>query len=146
MFETILVPTDGSDDAENAAATAIELADVHDATVHVVSVADTGPWGDVRLPGEADDPSDAITGLAEDAVARVVERAEAANVDVTGTVLTGPVKNEIVDHAAAIDADLIVMGTRGRGGVKRMALGSVADFVVRNGDPEVLVCRAETDD
>jgi len=143
MYETILIPTDGSSHAEVAAETGLELARVHDAAVHVVSVADVGPWGDVQLPGEAERPAEAIQGMAEDAVSRIADRA--GDLDVTGEVLTGSTKTEIVDYADEIDADVIVMGTRGRGGVKRLALGSVPDHVIRHADTEVLVTSADED-
>ncbi len=143
MFETILIPTDGSGHAESAAETGFELAAVHGADVHVLSVADIGPLSDVQLPGERDDPRDAIRGVAEDAVETLRERAETRDLDVTGAVRTGPTKTEILAYAADIDADLIVMGTRGRGGVKRLALGSVTDYVIRNSDVEVLVSARE---
>lgn len=143
MFDRILVPTDGSEYAESAADTAFELADAHDATVHVISVADPGPLGDLRLPGDATSAEDAIRSRADEFASRLTERAEADGLDVTSVVRTGPPEHEILDYAAEIDADVIVMGTRGRGGVHRMALGSVTDHVIRVGEPPVLVAERE---
>ncbi|ELY52939.1 universal stress protein [Natronolimnohabitans innermongolicus] len=144
MFDTILLPTDGSDYAEAAAETGLELAATHDATVHVVSVADSGPLGDLRLPGDAASAKEAIRGRAEEYVDAVLERAEAADVDVTGTVLQGPPEHELLEYARDNDVDLIVMGTRGRGGVHRMAMGSVTDHVIRFGDIPVFVANSES--
>ncbi|SIS12417.1 universal stress protein [Natronorubrum thiooxidans] len=143
MFETILIPTDGSEHAEDAAETAIELATVHDATVHVVCVADTGPLGDLRLPGDAASAEDAMRGRAQEHVDAVVGRAEAAGLDVTGTVLEGPPEHELLEYADDVGVDLVVMATRGRGGVQRMALGSVTDHIVRFGDIPVFVANAD---
>ncbi len=142
MFDTILVPTDGSDHAEAAAETAIELATVHDAAVHVACVADTGPLADLRLPGDAASAEDAMRGRAREYVDAVVDRVDAAGLDVTGTVLEGPPEEALLEYAGEIDADLVVMGTRGRGGVHRMALGSVTDHVIRFGDIPVFVANS----
>ncbi|OAQ52321.1 UspA domain-containing protein [Natrinema mahii] len=144
MFDTIVLPTDGSDHAEAAAETGIDLATAHDAAVHVVCVADTGPLGDLRLPGEAASAEDAMRGRAQESVDVVVEAAEAAGLETTGTVLDGPPAEAILEYARDVDADLIVMGTRGRGGVHRMAMGSVTDHVVRFGDVPVFVANSES--
>ncbi|ELY51358.1 universal stress protein [Natronorubrum bangense] len=145
MFETILIPTDGSEHAESAAETAIELATVHNAAVHVVCVADTGPLGELRLPGDAASAEDAMRGQAQAYVDTIVERAEAADLEVTGTVLEGPPEHELLEYADDVGVDLIVMATRGRGGVQRMAMGSVTDHIVRFGDIPVFVANSGTE-
>ncbi|AGB17479.1 universal stress protein UspA-like protein [Halovivax ruber XH-70] len=145
MFERILVPTDGSPHATTAIEDAIELAADQDATLHALSVADSGPLGDVRLPGEAANPSEALAERAQGFVDDAVERAEAAGVEATGTIRNGPPSSEILDYAREIDADVIVMGSRGRGGLHRMAVGSVADHVIRFGEFRVLVVDAGED-
>ncbi|SER14275.1 universal stress protein [Natrinema salaciae] len=145
MFDTILIPTDGSDHADDAAETALELATIHEAAIHVACVADTGPLSELHLPGDAASAEDAMRGRAQEYVDAVVDRADAAGLDVTGTVLEGPPESELIEYADEIDADLIVMGTRGRGGVHRMAMGSVTDHVVRFGDVPVLVANSGTE-
>ena len=142
MFETILLPTDGSQHAEAAAETGLELAGVHDAAVHVVCVADTGPLSDLRLPGDAASAEDAMRQRAQESVDAIVERAEDAGLEVTGTVLEGPPEHELLEYADEVGADLVVMATRGRGGVHRMALGSVTDHVIRFGDVPVFVANS----
>ena len=144
MFETVLIPTDGSDHAEAAAETGIELADAHDAAVHVVCVAETGPLGDLRLPGDAASAADAMRDRAQDCVDAIVTEADAAGLEVTGAVLEGTPGHELLEYAAENDVDLVVMGTRGRGGVHRMAMGSVTDHVVRFGDVPVFVATSGT--
>ncbi|WP_265108680.1 universal stress protein [Halosolutus halophilus] len=138
MFDTILVPTDGSDYAAAAVEDGFELAAVHDAAVHVLCVADVGPLGALRLPGDAASAEAAIRQQARETVDGALDRAP-ADLDVTGTVREGPPESEILDYAREIDADLVAMGTRGRGGVHRMAVGSVTDHVVRFGDVPVFV-------
>ncbi|WP_436345297.1 universal stress protein [Natronorubrum sp. FCH18a] len=139
MFETILLPTDGSEHATAAAETGLELANVHDAAVHVVCVADTGPLSDLRLPGDAASAEDAMRERAREHVDAIVERAESIGLEVTGTVLEGAPEHELLEYADEVGVDLVVMATRGRGGVHRMALGSVTDHVVRFGEVPVFV-------
>ena len=144
MFDTILVPTDGSEYAAVAVESGYELAATHDATVHVLSVADVGPLGSLRLPGDATSAEEAIEKHARDTVDEALDRAP-ADIDVTGTVRTGPPESEILAYADEIGADVVVMGTRGRGGVRRMAVGSVTDHVVRFGDVPVFVTTGATE-
>lgn len=147
MFETILIPTDGSEYAESAAETGLELASHHDATVHVICVAETGPLSDIRLPGDSASAKEAIRGQAERFVSRIAERAQPYDLEVTTVVRDGPPETKILEYGEEIDADLIVMGTRGRGGIHRMAVGSVADHVIRFGDIQVFIAkhRSETE-
>ena len=145
MYDVILIPTDGSEYAEAAAETGIELAGVHDAAVHVVCVVETGPLGGLRLPGDAASAEEAIHDRATEFVSRIADRANAAELEVTTATPSGPPGSELLEYAEAVDADLIVMGTRGRGGLHRVALGSVADHVIRFGDVQVLVSKTGDD-
>ena len=60
-------------------------------------------------------------------------------------VLGNDVASHVVGDANANGIDLIVMGTHGRGGVKRMILGSVADYAVRNARCPVVTVRSGTE-
>lgn len=139
MFETIVVPTDGSEHADAAVIRALGLASEHGAVVHAICVAETGPLGYIRFPGDAASAEEAIHGQAQKFVAAVADRPEAADLEVETAVLSGPPGTEILEYAEEVGADLIVMGTRGRGGVHRMAVGSVTDHVIRFGDVDVFV-------
>ena len=59
----------------------------------------------------------------------------------TTNVVFGPTAATIVERAAALSADLIVMGTHGRGGVAHLLMGSVAERVVRTAGCPVLTTR-----
>ncbi len=142
MFDTILIPTDGSEYAEAAARKGLELAQTHSARVHVVSVADTGPLGEIRLPGDASSAEDAMSGRATEYVDGIATKAREQDLEVTTAVRTGSPGKQILEAADEVDADVIVMGTRGRGGVHRMAVGSVTDHVVRFGDVPVFVANS----
>lgn len=62
-------------------------------------------------------------------------------VELVPHVLAGPAAKEILEVARGLEADLIVVGTHGRGGVKRWVLGSVAEEVLRRAGCPVLVMR-----
>lgn len=138
MFETIVVPIDGSDHAGRAADRAFEIAAHHGSSVHVICVADSGPLGGYQLPGESESAEEVIEKRAATLVAEIAERVP-EGINVTTATPTGTTKTEITAYADSVDADLIAMGSRGRGGVERFMLGSVAEHVVRTSDTDVLV-------
>ena len=137
IFPTkILLATDGSKEAELASGTAAELAQSTGSELHVLYV------------GEAPNPYVEEVGLAgDDRQARMVLDAEAEKVRAVGGTVAqahlsmGKADHEIVALAEEIGAGLIVMGSRGRGGIRRALMGSVSDSVVRHAHCPVLVVR-----
>lgn len=140
MYDRILVPTDGSDGIEPVIEHALELAAVHNATVHGLYVLDTATMS--RMP--MDTSWEAVSGMlreeAEQALARIEELA-GGNVTVETELVEGAPSREIVAHAETAGIDLIVMGTHGRGGLNRLLLGSVAERVIRSAPVPVLTYR-----
>ncbi|WP_049936689.1 universal stress protein [Haloplanus natans] len=138
-LDAVLVPTDGSDCAEAAAAHAVEFALATGAALHVVHVVDAG-----AIPADGSGAVlDELQQAGQDALDSVVDRAEGADVStIRASVLTGAPYRAIVDYADAEDVDLVVMGTHGRTGVDRYLLGSVAERVVRLCDRPVLTLDA----
>jgi nucleotide-binding universal stress UspA family protein len=134
-LDAVLVPTDGSDRSEAAAAHAVDLALATDATLHVVHVVDAGV-----LPMDGSGAVfDELQRAGERALDSVVERAEHAGVStIRASVLSGTPYRAITDYADAEDVALVVMGTHGRTGFDRYLLGSVAERVVRLSDRPVL--------
>ena len=141
MYDTILVPTDGSDHAVRAAEHARYLADAFDATVHVVTVLDLqragGPFDAGGLGGEFVSRLEAQGEEALEAVRTVVD-GEAV---VTAT-LRGEPSETILEYAADHDVGLVAMGTHGRTGVDRYVAGSVTERVVSRSEAPVLTARA----
>lgn len=138
MLEDVLIPTDGSDEADIAIDHGLDLAARFDATAHVLHVVDvrrtqTGPH---REEWEQD---------GETYVAAVADRATDAGVAVERSVRTGYPEDCILAYADEHDVDLVAMGTHGRTGVRRYVLGSVADRVVRLADVPVLTVRLGED-
>ena len=139
MYDQLLVPTDGSDFATDAAETAFDLAETLDCPVAIICVVELGPLGTVRFPGEGSSAAETLTGRAESFVTELESSATERGIETTAEVRTGTPVHEILEYAGEIDADLIVMGTRGRGGIGRMMLGSVTDGVTRHSPTDVLV-------
>jgi nucleotide-binding universal stress UspA family protein len=140
MYDTILVPTDGSDAAAAAFDHAFELAERYDATVHALYVVDTAVYG--SLDARSDLVIEALEEQGEGAVAAVRERGETAGVPVVEEVARGSPARAILDYAEEEGVDLVVMGTHGRRGLDRLVLGSVTERVLRASPVPVLVVRA----
>ncbi|EMA06992.1 Nucleotide-binding universal stress protein, UspA family [Haloarcula vallismortis] len=137
MFDSILVPTDGSPGSERAFEVAATLARTHDAAVHVLSVVDEhGPTDDWDYDG--DSPAEAFVESQADHV-------DTDGLSITAAVREGVVHDAVLDYGDANDIDLIVMGTHGRTGVRRFLLGSVTEKVVRLADVPVLSVRADAE-
>jgi nucleotide-binding universal stress UspA family protein len=141
MYETIVVPTDGSEYAERAAEHAAAVARAFDATVHVVSVVDEDAATSVFERDAVDDETrERLREEGERAIRTTraalgdVERVESALVE-------GHATESIVGYADEVDADLLVMGTHGRTGVDRYVAGSVTERVLRRTHVPVLTVR-----
>ena len=137
----ILLATDGSPHAELAALKAVDLAESTGARLHVVAVGRTFPAAVYDVYTEAG--SEDLRREAQTILDEQVRKIEEAG----GTVAIAHLKmnerrDEAILHLAEeIGADLIVMGGRGFGGLKRALLGNVADSVVRHAHCPVLVVR-----
>jgi len=138
MFERILVPTDGSDEVEQAISYAVDLAADQGATVHAVYVINTATYGSLPMETSWEGITDMFRDEGNRAITRVEELAAESEVPVTGALLEGTPSREIVRYADENDCDLVVIGTHGRGGLNRLLLGSVAERVVRASPVPVL--------
>lgn len=137
MYDTILVPTDGSDASLRAADEALRIARAVGADVHVLYVVDESA-SSFLLSG--DTMADVLAALREEgeaAVAAVADRAD--GVSVTTEVGRGTAVHEaILDYADREGADLVVMGTRGRRGLDQL-MGSTTERVTAEAPIPVLV-------
>ncbi|ELY87287.1 UspA domain-containing protein [Natrialba hulunbeirensis JCM 10989] len=131
MYDTILVPTDGRPNTERAIGEAIELASVHDATLHALYVINSAEIA----PGVSFDD---LEPIGESAVEYVAEQAAAAGVDGVETSVQHGLRHQaILDYAEAHGVDLIVIG-RARG-VDRFFRKSVSKQVAEEASVPVLV-------
>ncbi|WP_440991750.1 universal stress protein [Haloarchaeobius baliensis] len=142
-FESVLVPTDGSDAATAAADVGLDVAGRYGAQVHVVSVVDAFSMGvDVRSQLMTDSLEDA----AQEAVDSIASRAGDSVAGVETAVGFGRPYKKLRRYIADNDVDLVVMGTHGRTGLERYLLGSVTEKIVRTSPVPVLTVRsADTD-
>ena len=135
QIKTILSPTDFSSDADAALEMAIEFAKVFDARLelfhayHVeIPPIYAGFGGDFTRPEDLLGP---VREGAEDALKKLVESVAARGVEVQGRVEMDYASRAILSEAERVDADLIVMGTRGLKGIEHLVLGSTAEKVIR---------------
>ena len=147
-MDTILVPTDFSEDAGRALETAVDLARASGGQIlllHAYSIElpfAAAPYGgSVLLPDGfyveyRNQATLEVERLAKETTAK-------EGVDVTGVAIERPAWLAILEQAEELSADLIVMGTRGLTGIKHVALGSTAERVVRKATCPVLTVKAD---
>ena len=148
MFDHVLIPTDGSDPAKPAVEMALDLAETHDATLHVLFIVDQPT--SVSSMGEGfsglDDLLDTLEERGHEATGVIVEQARERDIETTAAVRRGNPHDDILTYADEHDIDVIVMGTHGRTGVKRALLGSVTENVVRHSEIPVLTVHREPEE
>ncbi len=138
----ILIATDGSNAAENAADFGIEIAGLSGAKVYAVYVIDIRFLDSVLM----DEPfiRDMFeqfekTGL--EATAYIEKTAKDAGLEAESILLKGNPAKEILNFAEKQKIDMIVVGSIGKSGVERFTLGSTSEKVVRHAKIPVLVVR-----
>jgi nucleotide-binding universal stress UspA family protein len=143
LFKRILVAVDSEPIAAHAAdvgaelarLTNAELAFIHTIDPELVNAADTGIQPDVFAASAKDEARKLIEGFRS----RLSLTSSALEFTPVGAAIT-----EIVNAAKDWPADLIVIGSHGRGGLTRALLGSVAEGVMRHAPCPVLVVRAKS--
>jgi nucleotide-binding universal stress UspA family protein len=135
----LLLATDLSEASASATDQAFELAGRLGASLLVVSVIDPGslllPGGRFRVR------IDQVRERREQLAQVLVERGREEGIEVSFLVWTGDPGDMIVEAAEAEHADMVLVGSHGRGPVGRLLLGSVSEHVVRNAPCPVLVVR-----
>ncbi len=142
MHDTILVPTDGSTEAESAADYAIELATDLGASLHFLYVVELRP---VTLPSEvAREPQrkEEYREWGREMLDDIADRAASADVEATTEIRTGKAHEEIVESATDRAADAIVMGTSGQSSLKEYLIGGTTERVIRLTKTPVTTVRA----
>lgn len=144
LYRRILVPTDFSPQSEEAWRTARRLARAVGAEVvllHVfveMSLFSEGAWSGRRVR----EVYESTRAWVDETLERWASQAQAEELAVRTRVRTGVPYREILAAAAEEQADLIVLGTHGRGGLDRALLGSVTDRVIRLAPCPVLAVRS----
>lgn len=150
MYQHILVPIDGSATAETGLSEAIRLAADQKAGLRLLYVIDDFPLlVELASVTSFETSMQDLRNYGHRLLAGAAKLASDANVraeEVLREVAQGRIADIVVDEARKGGCDLIVMGTHGRRGISRMALGSDADLVVRTSPVPVLLVRASQDD
>ena len=145
----ILLATDLEPESDLAETWAVDLAKSLGAQLVIVSVIDPGELSRdaAGVPARARPARaprwDQIRDVRQQAAQRLVERSREAGVPATFMVWTGEPGESIVAAAAAEEADLVVVGSHGRGRIGRIMMGSVSDHVARHAASPVLVVRQQ---
>jgi len=144
---TVVVATDGSAVAEEAASACLALLDPSERVMVVTVVEGTDPSitqdgsghaGPSMSPGEFATLRERLLVEGRE----IVERTAASlHREVETRVIEGSAGMALCGFAEEISADAIVMGTRGRGVLRRTFLGSISDYVLRNAPCPVMVDR-----
>jgi nucleotide-binding universal stress UspA family protein len=147
-YRKILVAVDGSTASAKGLREALRLAKAEGARLFILHVVDEYPAFATLDGMMAGAPgADLVPALREGGkrvLARAKTTAEKAGVPakaVLREMLSGPAAYPIVREARKLGADLIVLGTHGRRGVRRLVLGSDAEQVVRTASVPVLLVR-----
>lgn len=136
MYDVLLVPTDGSEAATDAAEHAYSLGERYGATVHVLSVIEERE--SASIVGQGDEKLETLREHGTEATQRIVDAALSRDIDAIGAVELGDPDRTILKYAEENDIDMIVMSTHGRSGVGRFLKGSVTEKVIRGGEIPVL--------
>jgi nucleotide-binding universal stress UspA family protein len=139
IFPTkILLATDGSAEAQLAATTAADLHKSTNSELHVVYVGELMPTFLAQTELEPAEHEREAQQLLDEQVRKVEE---AGGTVKEAHLRLGRADEEIVDLADSLDIGLIVMGSRGRGRIRRALMGSVSDSVVRHAHCPVTIVR-----
>jgi len=144
MYQNILIPVDGSETAARALREAIELARDLSSRIRLVHVINSTPWIAQGVPGAIEELLAQLRSTAESIIHEATSAARSAGVEVDHRVIEaiGDRAGEvIVAEANDWPAQLIVCGTHGRRGLKRLLLGGDAEYIVRHSPVPVLLVR-----
>jgi nucleotide-binding universal stress UspA family protein len=149
MYKKILVPTDGSQLSEQAAASAVEFARLCNASIVALSVAEPYPLVPAAEGAMIVDPgfaTDTLQAMAQEAVDKVARLAADAGIACTTVTAISVVPHEeILRTAAAQGCDLVFMASHGRRGLSRLLAGSVTQHVLAYSSIPVMVLRPSAD-
>jgi nucleotide-binding universal stress UspA family protein len=149
MYKHILVPVDGSHTARLGLDEAIKLAKSLEAEIRVIHVMHKLPWVSPSLSAPAaQELVDQLRGNGESILHDSITAVRGADIPADSRLIEaiGAEAGEcIVEHAVSWPADLIVCGTHGRRGFRRMLMGSDAEYILRHSPVPVLIVRGRFD-
>ncbi len=148
MYKKILVPVDGSAASRRGLEEAIGFAKATGATIALVHVVDEFVIAARNAPAAWQQLSTALRETGETILADAGADVRKQGITCTSELLAatgGGAAGTIINQAKKMSADLIVMGTHGRRGLRRLTLGSDAELVLRSSPVPVLMVRARAE-
>jgi nucleotide-binding universal stress UspA family protein len=146
MYDHILIPYDGSDEARKGATHGIELAAALGATVHALYVIDLpGAPRSLSIRDDEEQMRREYREYGEEVLEEICSVAGQHGLDCETHIKTGTVSEEVVEFAETEGMDAIVMGSAYRGKVGAL-IGGTTDRVVRTATVPVVTHRMEEDD
>ncbi|HII81161.1 MAG TPA: universal stress protein [Methanosarcina sp.] len=138
----ILIATDGSETANEAADFGIEMVGCSGAKVYALYVIDISPYRSVSLDKIwSKEVLDEYERVGHEATSYIERIGKAAGVEVESRVLKGHPAEKIINFAEDNNIDMIIVGSLGKGRYERAVLGSVSDKIIRYSKVPVLVVR-----
>ncbi len=142
FFKRVLVATDGSESSISAASHGIKIAKATGSEVYALYVISTEYAVTTRsVKGWTDEFEEGLAKRGRVAIANIERLGEEADVKVKPVLLRGIPAEEIINYAEENDINLIVMGTKGLKGIKRLLIDSVAKNVLRHSKVPVMIVR-----
>ncbi|TXT55689.1 MAG: hypothetical protein BAJATHORv1_30069 [Candidatus Thorarchaeota archaeon] len=139
--KTILVAIDGSEHSDKAVRYACSMGPLLEAEVILLNVVpmlvSATPYHDTV----SDQPFLALQKLGEDILENAKKIANSLNCPVTDLISHGDPASRIIEIAEERDADIIIMGSRGVSGIKRLFVGSISDKVAHHASCPVMLVR-----
>jgi len=142
-FKSIVVAVDGSKESDRAVEVAVELAEKLGSKVTFIHVVSVPEFGETKIvDGKIEKKiHDALVDAGEKILTKATEVSQAKGVSASERLVVGYPANAIETEAGKLGADLIVMGSKGTAGVRRMLIGSTAEKVIRWSSIPVLVIK-----
>ena len=146
-FSRILVPIDGSDHADRALDFALDIAEKYGAEVEILTVLSNSPTAPLAWIGDSDvwvaSYSNDLRLSSEKMLSDALDKARKnkPHLHLSKKLLEGRPSDEIVRTAQEGNFDLIVMGSRGLGGITEFFLGSVSNRVADEADCPVIIVK-----
>jgi len=140
-----MLPIDGSEGSDRAAAVAYEIAELTKSKLYIIHVINTGIVQQVARMSE-EDPEDILRHYKENGE-KLLQRYKSAalgyGLEIETILEQGLPSDRITALAASIDVDIIVMGSKGLSGSRRPGLGSSTERVIRRINCAVLVVHVD---
>jgi nucleotide-binding universal stress UspA family protein len=139
----VLVSFDGSDEADRALSYALEqYPDTEITALYVAYPSEELTTTDPdSVPDALDDWEQRLDEQTQEVLDHALDHAKEKGQTISTDAVTGEPADGIVEYVAEHDSDHIVMGSHGRGGLRRLLLGSVAETVTRRAPTSVTVVR-----